>query len=254
MKTVILCGGRGIRIRDISGDIPKPLVKIGSLPILIHIMKLYNKYNHKDFVLCLGYKSEKFVEFFKNLNHFQNDIEINYVNNEIKTISKNNFFQWKVILAHTGLDSGTGSRVYKIKDYIDDENFFITYGDGVGNINIKNLLEFHKKHKKIMTMTSVRPPSRFGEITIKKDKVVKFEEKPQTKIGRINGGFFVCNKKIFDYMNSDEGLSLEFDCLKALSKDGQLMNFSHDDFWMPMDTHREHKILNDLWKKNKKFF
>ena len=159
-----------------------------------------------------------------------------------------------MIVAQSGLDSGTGASIYKIRDYIDEDNFFVTYGDGVGNINIKKLLEFHRKHKKIMTMTSVRPPSRFGEITINKNKVTKFEEKAQTKSGRINGGFFVCNKKIFDYLNSNKDLSLEFDCLKTLAKDGQLMNFDHNDFWMPMDTHREYNILNKLWDKNKKFF
>ena len=161
---------------------------------------------------------------------------------------------WQVRIAHTGLYSNTGNRVYKIKKYIKDDLFFLTYGDGIGNININKLLDFHKSHKKIVTLTSVKPPSRFGEIVVEKNKVKIFDEKPQVNVGKINGGFFVCNKKIFDYFDDDEKCSFEHHILKRLAKEGELMSYDHKDFWMPMDTHREYLILNNIWKNNPELF
>ena len=258
MKTVILCGGKGLRIRDVSSDVPKPMIKIGNQPILYHIMKTYSKYNFNKFVLCLGYKSEEIINYFKNLQYYENDILFDFSKKKEKLnlIEDSSVTRWQVQTAQTGLDSNTGYRVYKIKKYITEKQFFLTYGDGVGKIQIDKLLKFHKSHNKIATLTSVRPPSRFGEIIVnKKGSVEIFNEKPQTNVGKINGGFFVCDKKIFDYMiNCKENCSFEHDILPKLSKDSQLMSYDHKDFWMPMDTNREYELLNKLWKKNPKNF
>jgi glucose-1-phosphate cytidylyltransferase len=190
----------------------------------------------------------------KNLYYLKNDILFDYKKKkEIGKLDKE-IKNWQVRIAHTGLNSNTGNRVYKIKKYIKEDLFFLTYGDGIGNININKLLDFHKSHKKIVTLTSVKPPSRFGEIVVEKNKVKIFDEKPQVNVGKINGGFFVCNKKIFDYFDDDEKCSFEHNILKRLAKDGELMSYDHKDFWMPMDTHREYLILNNIWKNNPELF
>lgn len=260
MKTVILCGGKGLRIRDLSDILPKPMIKIGYYPILHHIMNIYSKYNQNNFVLCLGYKSEVIIDYFKNLK-YQNpksqdqNIFFDYSKKTEKIFIPKNISKWKVQMAYTGLESNTGYRIFKIKKYIKDKMFFLTYGDGVGKINIDKLLKFHKSHNKIATLTSVKPPSRFGEIVTKDNKVQFFSEKPQVDAGRINGGFFVCDKKIFEYLSGcKENCSFEHDILTKLSKDAQLMSYDHKDFWMPMDTNREYELLNKLWKKNPKTF
>jgi len=255
MKTVILCGGKGLRIRNVSDEIPKPMIKIGNHPIVYHIMNTYSKFNYNNFVLCLGYKGDQIINFFKNLKYYDNDVLFDFSKkNELFKIDKN-ISKWKVQLAHTGLESNTGYRVFKIKKYITDKSFFLTYGDGIGKIKIDKLLKFHKSHNKIATLTSVRPPSRFGEIIIKNKKVELFDEKPQVNVGRINGGFFVCDRKIFDYFKDcNESCSFEHDILPKLAKDSQLMSYDHKDFWMPMDTHREYELLNKLWKKDPKNF
>lgn len=253
MKTVILCGGKGLRIRDVSIDLPKPMIKIGDYPILYHIMKIYSKYEFNKFVLCLGYKGEEIVNFFKNLKFYNNDVLFDFSKKNERLKLNKDISNWKVQIAHTGLETNTGFRVFKIKKFITEKTFFLTYGDGLGKINIDKLLKFHKSHKKIATLTSVRPPSRFGEIIVKNKKVNLFDEKPQVNVGRINGGFFVCDKKIFDYLhNCNEDCSFEHDILPLLSKDSQLMSYDHKDFWMPMDTNREYELLNKLWKKNPK--
>jgi len=254
MKTVILCGGQGTRIRDVSSSLPKPMISIGEYPILHHIMRLYSKHEFNKFILCVGFKSEEIINYFKNLYYLNNDILFDY--KKKKEIGKldNEIKNWQVRIAHTGLDSNTGSRVYKIKKYIKEDLFFLTYGDGIGNIKINKLLDFHKSHKKIVTLTSVKPPSRFGEIVVEKNNVKIFDEKPQVNIGKINGGFFVCNRKIFDYFDNDEKCSFEHHILKRLAKEGELMSYDHKDFWMPMDTHREYLILNNIWKNNPELF
>lgn len=256
MKTVILCGGKGLRIRDVSDSLPKPMIKIGSHPILHHIMKIYSKYNYNKFILCTGYKSEVIINYFKDLPYINSDIFFNYMKKkEIFKIEKD-IQKWEVQIAQTGYETNTGYRVKAIKKYIKEKNFFLTYGDGIGNINIKKLLNFHKSHDKIITLTSVRPPSRFGEIITNKNLVLNFNEKPQVKIGKINGGFFVCKKEIFDYFtkNDKEDCSFEHNILPRIAKDRELMSFDHRDFWMPMDTNREYQALNKLWKKNPKIF
>lgn len=227
MKTVILCGGQGTRIRDVAADIPKPMIAIGDRPILWHIMKGYARWGHKDFVLCLGHKGEAIRAFFR-------------VNCE----------GWYVTLADTGLDALTGARVWRIRDNVkDDDVFMLTYGDGVGNVDIAALLAFHKRHGKIVTVTGVRPPSRFGELEIDGDRVTGFNEKPQATAGRISGGFFVCGRRLFDYLDDRENLMLELEPMQRLAKSGEMMVYRHDGFWHPMDTSRDYRLLNELWSK-----
>jgi glucose-1-phosphate cytidylyltransferase len=237
MKTVILCGGYGTRIRDVSDDLPKPMIPIGNFPILWHIMKYYSCYGHKEFVLCLGYKSLVIKDFFLNYSVRSNDITIvlgqeNAINNK----QRHDEDGWSITMAETGINSMTGTRVKHIKNYIgDDENFMLTYGDGVGDIDIEKLLAFHKAHGKIATLTGVI--------------VNGFNEKPQTSEGRINGGFFVFKKEFFNYLNDSENLVLEEEPMRALVKDKQLMVFEHNGFWQPMDTYREYALLNNMYDK-----
>jgi glucose-1-phosphate cytidylyltransferase len=251
MKTVILCGGYGTRIRDVSDDLPKPMIPIGNFPILWHIMKYYSTYGHTDFVLCLGYKSVVIKDFFLNYSVRSNDITIvlgqDYAINNKK---KHDEDGWNITMAETGINSMTGARIKHIKNYIgDDENFMLTYGDGVGDIDIDKLLEFHNSHGKIATLTGVRPPGRFGELEYEQNRVTGFNEKPQTSGGRINGGYFVFKKEFFDYLDDNESLVLEEQPMKALVKDKQLMVFEHDGFWQPMDTSREYILLNSMYDK-----
>ncbi len=256
MKTIILCGGKGLRIRDVSDSLPKPMIKIGKYPIVHHIMKIYSKYNFNKFILCVGYKGEVIINYFKDLPYIDSDIFFNYSKKKETFEVEKYIKKWEVQIAQTGNDSNTGYRVFAVKKYIKEKNFFLTYGDGVGNIDIKKLLNFHFSHKKLVTLTAVRPPSRFGEIITKNNLVLNFNEKPQVKIGRINGGFFVCKKEIFDYFNKNdiETCSFEHDILPRIAKDKQLMSYDHKDFWMPMDTNREYEVLNKLWKKSPKLF
>ena len=252
MQVVILCGGKGIRIRDLNDELPKPMIPIRGLPILYHIMNIYSHYGFKEFILCLGYKKEKIIDFIVNLNNYNNDIQVNFHNNEISFINKKNFKDWKVKLIDTGLENQTGSRLHQIKKYIKEDKFFVTYGDGVADINILKLLNFHKKKKKIATITTVKPIARFGEIKSNlHGKVTSFQEKPQSSSGIINGGFMVFDYDIFNYISKSKNCSLEFDVLSSLSNEGQLMNYFHKGFWMPMDTHREYILLNKSWNKKK---
>jgi glucose-1-phosphate cytidylyltransferase len=249
LKVVILCGGKGTRIRDVSGDIPKPMVRIGEQPILTHIMDIYTAHGHEDFILCLGYRGWDIKEYFLNLPAELQDIVIDYANGQtVDYRADRSLPPWRVVLANTGLDSNTGYRIRSIRRYVADETFLLTYGDGVGNVDITRLVEFHKSHGKYMTVTAVHPPSRFGELVIEDNLVTEFEEKPQTKAGYINGGFFVCEPEVFDYLPDDVTCSLEREPLSRLAKDGQLATYTHSGFWMPMDTAREYNQLNELWR------
>ncbi|MEI6093224.1 MAG: glucose-1-phosphate cytidylyltransferase [bacterium] len=252
MKTVILCGGFGTRIRDVTEDIPKPMIPIGDFPILWHIMKYYSCFDHKDFILCLGHKGNVVKEFFLNYYKYTQDFTINLGDhNNVKFHGGSDLVDWNVTLAETGLKAMTGARVQKIKKYVvKDDVFMLTYGDGVGNVDLKKLYEFHKSHGKIMTVTGVRPPGRFGEIAIdSKGSVIEFNEKPQTTSGLINGGFFICNKEIFNYLDDSEDLVFEKGPMNNLVNDNQMMLFEHDGFWQPMDTYREYSLLNNLYNK-----
>ena len=251
MKAVILAGGYGTRIRDVTQDIPKPMVPVGHCPIIWHIMKTYAHYGVKDFVICLGYKSEEIKNYFMNYKINQNDLTLDLQSGEATYHGHNNDEDWRITFAQTGLDSGTGERVRRIRDYIgDDEHFMLTYGDGVGNIDISALLEFHKSHGKIMTVTGVHPPGRFGDLDLDGDRVQGFNEKPQTHAGRISAGFFVCSKALFDYLPDDRPEHmLEREPFEKIVQDKSMMIYRHDGFWMPMDTSRDYQYLNDLWRQ-----
>ncbi len=248
IKTIILCGGYGTRIRDVIEDLPKPMIPIGGHPIVWHIMHNYAKFNVKEFILCLGYKGEVIKNYFLNYQNYKNDFTINLLDQT--KINHTNAAQedWQITFAETGLNAFTGARVKKIKKYVADHDcFLLTYGDGVGNIDISKLIEFHKSHGKLMTVTGAHPPGRFGELTIDGDQVIGFNEKPQAIEGWISAGFFVCNKKIFDYLNDEENLIFEKNPIENITKDGQLMVYKHQGFWHPMDTSRDYQLLNELW-------
>jgi glucose-1-phosphate cytidylyltransferase len=251
MKVVILAGGKGTRIAEESEFKPKPMIKIGSKPIIWHIMKIYAHYGFSDFVICLGYKGEMIKQHFLNYRALNSDFTITLgEHDKIDLHGNNSEDHWTVTLADTGLESQTGSRIKKIERYIDTDLFFMTYGDGVADINIKELVSFHLSHNKIGTLTGVRPHSRFGELLVQGDKVSKFAEKPHQTEGHINGGFFVFNRRIFDYVTEDDNCRFEKEPLEKLAKDGELMVYTHDGFWQCMDTMRDMSLLNNLWKQN----
>ena len=223
MKTVILCGGYGTRLSEETAVKPKPMVKIGGKPILEHIMNIYKYYGYNQFVLALGYKSEYIKKFYKNKKNIE--------------------------LVYTGKDTKTGGRLLRLKNYLKNEKtFMLTYGDGVSNVNIKQTVRFHKRHGKIATITAVRPPVRFGELKINRNKVKSFKEKPQVGQGWINGGFFIFNNKVLNFIKDDQTM-LEKEPLEKLTKTGQLMAFEHKGFWKCMDTMRDKILLNKLWKE-----
>lgn len=254
MKVVILCGGYGTRIRDVADNIPKPMIPIGSFPILWHIMKYYSSWSHNQFVLCLGYKGDTIRDFFINYRSHTADFTINLsANSPIEYHNVEMAENWKVTLAETGLTAMTGARIKRVKKYLDGEkNFMITYGDGVGDINIKKLIDFHQSHKKILTVTGVRPPGRFGELQCNNDGLVtEFNEKPQTTGGRISGGFFACRNEIFDYIDDKENTIFEQEPMRNLVSDGEMMVFKHEGFWQPMDTSRDYQLLNNLYEIKK---
>lgn len=252
VKVVILCGGRGTRLREDTEMRPKPLIEIGDRPMLWHIMKIYSHYGFKDFILCLGYKGELIKEYFLNYEAMNNDFTIKLgEKNKITFHNRHLEEGWNVTLVDTGKETQTGARIKKIEKYIDSEIFMVTYGDGVGNIDIKRLVDYHKKHKNIGTITGVHPSSRFGELVIKDNKIKEFNEKPQVKEGFINGGFFVFNKKFFASLSENNNCYLEHEPLEGLAKKNHLSVYLHRDFWQCMDTQRELGILNDLWKQRK---
>lgn len=250
MKVVILAGGYGTRIRDVADDIPKPMIPIGPYPILWHIMKSYAHFGHTEFIICLGYKGQCIKDFFLNYEAHTRDFTINLGSaGGVKYHSNHDELGWKVTLADTGTRSMTGARITRIKDFVQGEDFMLTYGDGVSDVDIGQLEAFHKSHGKTLTVTGVRPPGRFGEMDSSIDgKILEFNEKPQATDGRINGGFFVASSKIFDYLDSREDLVFEQEPLRNLVKDEQLMMFEHNGFWQPMDTSREYQLLNSLYE------
>ena len=249
MQVVILCGGYGTRLGEETQLRPKPMVEIGGKPILWHIMKIFEKHNMQDFHLALGYKANYIKDYFLKYNSLNNDFSVNLKNGKIEfndIIEEN----WNINLTDTGLNTMTGGRLLRLKESLkNEETFMLTYGDGVSNIDLTRLLEFHKSHGKIATVTAVRPPVRFGELIINDNKVEEFAEKPQAGKGWINGGFFVFNKEIFNYIENDS-IMLERDPLEKLSKLGELMAYKHDDFWQCMDTIREKEILEGLLNSN----
>jgi glucose-1-phosphate cytidylyltransferase len=250
MKVVILCGGKGTRIRDVSVELPKPMIPIGRFPIVKHIMDIYSNHDFNEFVLCLGYKGWKIKEYFLNFQAEVSDVLLDYTKRDsIQYLNLQKDIPWRIILAETGLDTMTGCRIKRVEKYIGNESFMLTYGDAVGNIDVTALVDFHKAHGKLATITSVHPFSRFGKLVVDGDTVNSFEEKPQLVDGLINGGFLVCEPGVFDYVSDDESCEFERTPLQKLASDGQLMTYTHEGFWMPMDTSREYALLNELWNR-----
>ena len=259
-KVVILCGGKGTRLREETEYKPKPMVKIGENPILWHIMKIYSHYQLHDFVLCLGYKGDAIKQYFYNYEIMNNDCTINIGSKERRILSNDfNESNWTITLANTGLEVMTGSRIKQIEKYIDGDYFLATYGDAIGDINIDELIEFHKKTGKIATLTGIKPQSKYGVLETFEDSIVRFNEKPQTE-DYVNGGFFVFEREIFDYLNLDSECVLENGPLEALARENQLAIYRHDGFWQCMDTYRDFEHLNSMvssgntpwmiWKKD----
>ena len=245
MKVLILAGGFGTRLSEYTESIPKPMVKIGGKPIIWHIMQHYSKYNHFEFNIALGYKGEVIKEFFLNYKALNSDFQINFKNGEILYHS-NSIDNWNVNLIDTGLQTMTGGRVKRFETYLNNETFMLTYGDGLSNVNLDELLSFHKSHKKLVTMTAVRPGARFGELELNGEDVISFKEKPQLGAGWINGGFFVIEPEFLEYIDGDE-IMLERQPLEMASKLGQLKAFKHEGFWHCMDTKRDKDRLEKMW-------
>jgi glucose-1-phosphate cytidylyltransferase len=250
MKVVILAGGFGTRLSEETDIKPKPMIEIGERPILWHIIKVYSYYGFNDFIICLGYKGYIIKEYFSNYFLHQSDVTIDVEKNSME-IHQSKTEPWKVTLVDTGLNTMTGGRIKRVQKYINDGTFMLTYGDGVGNINIRELLEFHKKHNKFVTITAVQPSGRFGALNLdKQDKVLAFQEKPKGDNAWINGGFFVLDPQIFNYIEGDETW-WEREPMERLAKEGQMSAFLHRGFWHSMDTLRDKNHLEQLWQSGR---
>ncbi|MBW0434133.1 glucose-1-phosphate cytidylyltransferase [Leptospira yasudae] len=250
MKTVILCGGLGTRLSEETTVKPKPMVEIGGKPILWHIMKTYEKFGYNEFILALGYKGEVIKDYFLNYHARMSDLTISLKSGQI-SYSNPTAEDWKVTLTDTGALTMTGGRLLRLKNQLKGSGtFMMTYGDGVSDVNIKAVYEFHKSHGKLATLTAVRPPVRFGELSIAENRITQFQEKPQAGEGWINGGFFVLEPEVIDYI-SDDTIMFERSPLEKLAKDGQLMAYYHDGFWQCMDTIRDKQTLEELWNQGK---
>jgi len=249
MKVVILAGGLGTRISEETFVKPKPMIEIGGMPILWHVMKIYSSYNINEFIICCGYKGYMIKEYFANYFLHMSDVTFDIKQNTMDVHHK--FAEpWKVTLVDTGLNTMTGGRLKKVKEYTNNETFCFTYGDGLGNINISELIEFHKNNKLLATVTAVQPLGRFGTLEIQNNKVTQFIEKPAGDGNCINGGFFVLEPKVFDYLKDDSTV-WEREPLEKLSKDGQLSAYNHTGFWQPLDTLRDKNHLEKLWALGK---
>ncbi|MBF8757330.1 MULTISPECIES: glucose-1-phosphate cytidylyltransferase [Pseudomonas] len=246
MKTVILAGGLGTRISEESHLRPKPMIEIGGKPIIWHIMKIYSHYGINDFVICLGYKGYVIKEYFANYFLHMSDVTFDMSENRMH-IHNRNAEPWRVTLVDTGENTATGGRIKRIRDYVGDETFCLTYGDGVADVNVPSLIDFHKSHGKLATVTAVQPPGRYGALDIRGERVHGFQEKPLGDGGWINGGFFVLEPGIFDYIDGDE-TTWEYDPMRSLAQNGQLMSHTHRGFWQAMDTLRDRSYLEERWK------
>jgi glucose-1-phosphate cytidylyltransferase len=245
MKVLILAGGFGTRLSDYTESIPKPMVTVGSKPILWHIMNTYAKFEHKDFYVALGYKAEVIKEYFLNYRALNSDITVDLSNGDVVP-HQQDADDWKVTLVDTGLKSMTGGRIKRMSDFIGNNAFLLTYGDGVADIDLDALLKFHKSHGKMVTVTAVHPGARFGQLDIKNNVVISFKEKPQITEGWINGGYFVIEPGFFDLIEGDSTI-LEKEPLEIAAQMGELMSYKHDGFWQCMDTKRDRDLLEGLW-------
>lgn len=252
MKTIILCGGKGTRLREETEFRPKPMVPVGGKPILWHIMKTYAHHGHRDFILCLGYRGDIIKDFFRNYTWHTRDVTVHYHRGTKPAVSFHDHeedLDWTVTLAETGLEAMTGDRVRAVEKYLgSDQEFLLTYGDGLTNADINAAIAHHRKGGLACTLTGVHPPGRFGELGLEKDgRCHAFNEKPQAEGGYINGGYMVCNRRLFDFIPQQGGIMLEQEPMRALVKAGQLGVHRHDGFWQPMDTYQEYLYLNRLW-------
>lgn len=253
MKVIILAGGYGTRLGGITDTIPKPMVKIGNKPILWHIMKIYSAYGFNDFIISLGYKSEIIKEYFLNFSAYDNDFHINVGTKNITYFGHHEENDWNVSLINTGIDTLKGARIKRLENHLSDINM-VTYGDGLADININELLDFHKSHNKIITISGVHPPARFGEISEENGKLMFFKEKPWSSSGLINGGFMVFNKELLEYLSSDGSCDLEKGPLENLAKMGEVMIFKHQGKWECVDHGRDLVHLNKLWNEKNAFW
>lgn len=248
MKTVILAGGLGTRLSEETVINPKPMVRIGGMPVLWHIMKIYAAHGYKEFVAALGYKNEMIKSYFADYYRLRSDLSI-HTGNGLIDVHDGIKDDWLIHLIDTGLNTNTGGRIKRLSKWLSNETFMLTYGDGVANVDISELVKFHKNHGRLATVTAVRPPARFGGLSFKEGLVDKFTEKPQIGEGWINGGFFVLEPAILNYIENDQ-TSFERDTLEKIAEDGQLVAFKHEDFWQCMDTLRDVSLLNELWENN----
>jgi len=248
MKVIILAGGFGTRLSEYTESIPKPMVTIGGRPILWHIMKTYAHFGYKDFYLALGYKAEVIKEYFLNYRSLNADFTVDLSSGTVEPHQVDDT-DWKVTLVNTGLETMTGGRIKRLQQFIGDEPFMLTYGDGVADIDIDALLKFHKSHGKMVTLTTVRPSARFGDLEFDGDRVSSFQEKSQLHEGWINGGFFICEPEVFNFIDNDTQM-FEREPLERIVEAGQLMAYKHHGFWHCMDTKRDRDLLESLWGKN----
>jgi glucose-1-phosphate cytidylyltransferase len=252
MQVVILCGGQGTRIRDVADDVPKPMVPVGGRPILWHILRGFARHGFDDFILCLGYKSWVIKRYFLDYHLAAADFTVDLANpGEVQLHGPPDAERWRVTLVETGQDAMTGCRVKRVERFVRGDTFLLTYGDGVSDVDVGRLIEFHRSHGKLVTVTAVRPPGRFGEIELDGDRVAEFLEKPALSAGRVSGGFFVCQRGLFDRLSDDADLVLEQAPLRQLAREGQLRAYRHDGFWHPMDSSRDYRYLNDLWAQGR---
>ena len=246
MRTVILAGGLGTRLAEETDLTPKPMVEIGGSPILWHIMKIYSSHGFSDFVIALGYRPEVVKNYFLNYYHLRNDFTIDVGGGKVD-VHDGGHEDWKIHLVDTGVATQTGGRIKRLEPWLRDGTFMLTYGDGVADVRCRELVDFHRAHGRLATVTAVRPPARFGGLVFDGDRVTEFTEKPQIGEGWINGGFFVLEPAVLDYIDGDETI-WEREPLERLAEDGELMAFRHDGFWQPMDTLRDVRLLESLWQ------
>lgn len=249
MKVVLLAGGFGTRMSEYTQAVPKPMVTIGGRPILWHIMRTYAKFDFKDFYVALGYRAEVVREYFLHYRSLNADFTVDLATGEVTPHSTDDA-DWRVTLVHTGLDTMTGGRLKRMKPFVEGATFMLTYGDGVANIDVDALVAFHRSHKRMVTVTAVRPTARFGELELDGTQVTSFQEKPHVAQGWINGGYFVMEPEFFDLIEEDHTI-LERDPLERAAELGELMAFKHDDFWQCMDTRRDREYLEELWQAGK---